>query len=64
MKDKQKYIYFVTDKSEKHIANNLFIEYMKKRDFEVIYMIDMMKEYIVQMKFDEKQFACLLPKRA
>jgi len=38
---------------------------MKKRDFEVIYMIDMMNECIVQMKqFGEKQFACLLLKRA
>lgn len=56
MKDKQKYIYFIIDKNKKHIVNNLSIEYMKKRDFEVIYMIDMMNKCIVQMKqFDEKQ---------
>ncbi|XP_014676198.1 PREDICTED: heat shock protein 83-like [Priapulus caudatus] len=48
MKENQKAIYFITGESKDHVQNSAFVERVKKRGFEVIYMIDPIDEYCVQ----------------
>ena len=57
MKENQKHIYFITGESKEHVANSSFVERVKKRGFEVIYMTEPIDEYVVQQlkTFDEKQ---------
>lgn len=57
MKDNQKHLYFITGESREQVANSSFVERVKKRGFEVIYMTDPIDEYVAnQMKeFDGKQ---------
>jgi molecular chaperone HtpG len=57
MKENQKHIYYITGESKEQVANSSFVESVKKRGFEVIYMIDPIDEYVVQQlkEFDNKQ---------
>nr|WKF55083.1 heat shock protein 90 [Protohermes costalis] len=48
MKENQKHIYFITGESKEQVANSSFVERVKKRGFEVVYMIDPIDEYVVQ----------------
>merc|ERR1712170_54218 len=48
MKENQKDIYFITGESKEVVANSAFVERVKKRGFEVLYMIDPIDEYCVQ----------------
>lgn len=48
MKEGQKEIYFMTGESKKAIENSPFIESLKKKDLEVIYMVDAIDEYVIQ----------------
>uniref|UniRef100_A0A1A9ZSK6 Heat shock protein 83 n=1 Tax=Glossina pallidipes TaxID=7398 RepID=A0A1A9ZSK6_GLOPL len=48
MKDVQKYIYFITGESKEQVADSAFVERVKVRGFEVVYMTDPIDEYIIQ----------------
>jgi molecular chaperone HtpG len=57
MKEGQKNIYYITGESKDAVTNSAFVERVKKRGFEVIYMIDPIDEYVVQQlkEYDGKQ---------
>lgn len=57
MKENQKHIYFITGESKEVVANSAFVERLKKRGYEVIYMTEPIDEYCVQQlkEFDGKQ---------
>merc|ERR1712055_246772 len=48
MKESQKQIYYITGESKDTVANSAFVERVKKRGFEVIYMTEPIDEYCVQ----------------
>jgi len=48
MGESQSGIYFITGDSIKNLENSPFVDKLKKRDWEVIYMADPIDEYIVQ----------------
>jgi molecular chaperone HtpG len=48
MKENQKAIYFITGESREQVENSAFVERVKKRGCEVLYMVDPIDEYAVQ----------------
>jgi molecular chaperone HtpG len=52
MKEGQKDIFFITGESKTSVANSPFIESLKKKSYEVIYMIDPIDEYVIQQLKD------------
>jgi molecular chaperone HtpG len=48
MKENQKSIYYITGESRENVANSAFVERVKKRGIEVIYMTEPIDEYVVQ----------------
>ncbi|CAH0386680.1 unnamed protein product [Bemisia tabaci] len=52
MKENQKHIYYITGESKDQVANSSFVERVKKRGFEVVYMTEPIDEYVVQQLKD------------
>merc|ERR1712007_378901 len=57
MKEGQKDIYFITGESKASVSASPFIENLKKRGYEVLYLIDPIDEYVIQQlkEYDEKK---------
>jgi molecular chaperone HtpG len=56
MKENQKNIYYITGESKEVVATSSFVERLKKRGLEVVYMTEPIDEYVVQQlkEFDGK----------
>jgi len=48
MKENQKHIYFITGENRDVVENSAFVERLRKRGYEVLYMVDPIDEYAVQ----------------
>lgn len=48
MKENQKHIYYITGESKGQVANSSFVERVRRRGIEVIYMPEPIDEYVVQ----------------
>jgi len=57
MKEGQKDIFFITGESKASVAQSPFVESLKKRGYEVLYMIDPIDEYVIQQlkEYDGKK---------
>uniref|UniRef100_A0A2M3ZYG5 Heat shock protein 83 n=1 Tax=Anopheles triannulatus TaxID=58253 RepID=A0A2M3ZYG5_9DIPT len=61
MKENQTQIYFITGESIEQVKNSAFVERVKKRGFEVIYMTEAIDEYVIQQlkEYKGKQLVCV-----
>merc|ERR1719319_1779209 len=59
MKENQKDIYYITGESKEIVASSAFVERLKKRGLEVVYMTEPIDEYVVQQlkEFEGKNLA-------
>ncbi|PAA49776.1 hypothetical protein BOX15_Mlig023254g1 [Macrostomum lignano] len=61
MKENQKDIYYITGESKEAVAHSAFVERLRKRGLEVLYMTDPIDEYATQQlrEYDGKKLVCV-----
>merc|ERR1712147_5356 len=61
IKENQKDIYYITGESKDIVQKSAFVEKVRERGFEVLYMVDPIDEYAVQQlkEYDGKKLVCI-----
>ena len=61
MKEGQSSIYYITGENKKKLETSPFLEEARRRDLEVIFMVDPIDEYVMQQvkDFEDKKFVCV-----
>lgn len=61
MKENQKDMYYITGENKDAVSNSAFVERLRKRGIEVLYMIDPIDEYAIQQlkEYDGKKLTCV-----
>ena len=61
MKEGQTSIYYITGESKKKLETSPFLEEARRRDLEVVFMVDPIDEYVMQQvkDFEDKKFVCV-----